>query len=55
MSQSHTAPVASGRRPPLALLALVTAIAPAALHMLVPSLPVLASAFDARVARFSWC
>lgn len=37
----------SGRRPPVALLALVTAIAPAALHMLVPALPLLADVFDA--------
>jgi hypothetical protein len=35
------------RGPPLVLLALVTAIAPAALHMLVPALPVLAWVFDA--------
>ena len=34
-------------RPPLILLALVTAIAPVALHMLVPALPLLAVAFDA--------
>jgi len=40
----------SGRRPPLALLVLVTAIAPAALHMLVPSLPLLATVFDAPAA-----
>src|SRR4029077_17634468 len=33
--------------PPIALLALVTAIAPAALHMLVPALPLLAVVFDA--------
>ena len=33
--------------PPIALLALVTAIAPAALHMLVPALPLLAAVFDA--------
>jgi DHA1 family bicyclomycin/chloramphenicol resistance-like MFS transporter len=32
---------------PLALLALVTAIAPAALHMLVPALPLLAAVFEA--------
>jgi DHA1 family bicyclomycin/chloramphenicol resistance-like MFS transporter len=37
----------SDRRPPLALLVLATAIAPAALHMLVPSLPLLAGVFDA--------
>jgi DHA1 family bicyclomycin/chloramphenicol resistance-like MFS transporter len=41
----------SGRRPPLALLVLVTAIAPAALHMLVPSLPLLATVFDAPAAN----
>jgi DHA1 family bicyclomycin/chloramphenicol resistance-like MFS transporter len=35
------------RPPPIALLALVTAIAPAALHMLVPALPLLAAVFDA--------
>jgi DHA1 family bicyclomycin/chloramphenicol resistance-like MFS transporter len=37
----------SPRAAPLALLALVTAIAPAALHMLVPALPLLAAVFDA--------
>ena len=46
-------PVAQiGRRstrsaPPLILLAIVTAVAPALLHMLVPALPMLAAAFDA--------
>jgi DHA1 family bicyclomycin/chloramphenicol resistance-like MFS transporter len=40
----------SGRRSPLALLVLVTAITPAALHMLVPSLPLLATVFDAPAA-----
>jgi MFS transporter, DHA1 family, multidrug resistance protein len=35
------------RPPPLVLLALVTAIAPVALHMLVPALPLLGAAFDA--------
>jgi len=46
-------PVAQiGRRstrsaPPLILLAVVTAVAPASLHMLVPALPVLAAVFDA--------
>jgi MFS transporter, DHA1 family, multidrug resistance protein len=34
-------------RPSLALLAVATAIAPAALHMLVPSLPLLAESFEA--------
>jgi DHA1 family bicyclomycin/chloramphenicol resistance-like MFS transporter len=38
------------RRPPLALLIIVTAIAPAALHMLVPSLPRLAAVFTAPAA-----
>lgn len=38
------------RRPSLALLALVTAIAPAALHMVVPSLPQLSVAFDSSPA-----
>ncbi len=33
--------------PPLILLAVLTALAPASLHMLVPALPVLAIAFDA--------
>ncbi len=37
----------SPRAPPIALLALVTAIAPAALHMLVPALPLLAAVFYA--------
>ena len=41
----------NGRRPPLALLVLVTAIAPAALHMVVPSLPLLATVFDAPAAN----
>ncbi len=35
------------RPPPLALLALISAIAPAALHMLVPLLPLLAAVFGA--------
>ncbi|MBV8118782.1 MAG: multidrug effflux MFS transporter [Alphaproteobacteria bacterium] len=35
------------RAPPLVLLALVTALAPATLHILVPALPMLAAAFDA--------
>ena len=38
-------------RPPLALLVLVTATAPAALHILVPSLPLLATVFHAPAAR----
>jgi DHA1 family bicyclomycin/chloramphenicol resistance-like MFS transporter len=37
----------TGRAPPLIILALVTAIAPAALHMLVPALPLLAMVFAA--------
>jgi DHA1 family bicyclomycin/chloramphenicol resistance-like MFS transporter len=36
------------RGPPLVLLVLVTALAPAALHMLVPALPMLGVVFDAR-------
>ena len=43
----------AGARPraaPIALLALVTAIAPAALHMLVPALPLLAAVFLAAPA-----
>jgi DHA1 family bicyclomycin/chloramphenicol resistance-like MFS transporter len=35
------------RAPPIVLLALVTALAPATLHILVPALPMLATAFDA--------
>jgi MFS transporter, DHA1 family, multidrug resistance protein len=42
---------ASPRAPPIALLALVTAIAPAALHMLVPAFPLLAADFDAAPTR----
>ena len=34
------------RSPPLTVLILITALAPAALHMLVPSLPLLAAVFD---------
>ena len=37
----------SPRPPPILVLALVTAITPAALYMLVASLPVLAMVFDA--------
>jgi MFS transporter, DHA1 family, multidrug resistance protein len=40
----------SRHRSPLALLVLATAIAPAALHMLVPSLPLLAAVFAAPAA-----
>jgi MFS transporter, DHA1 family, multidrug resistance protein len=36
----------SSRAPPLTLLALATALAPSALHMLVPALPLLAIVFD---------
>lgn len=43
-------PQMSGRGPPLTLLVLATAIAPAALHMLVPSLPLLAAVFAAPAA-----
>jgi DHA1 family bicyclomycin/chloramphenicol resistance-like MFS transporter len=42
---------ASPRAPAIALLALVTAIAPAALHVLVPAFPLLAADFDAAPAR----
>jgi len=41
---------ASPGAPPVALLALVTAIAPAALHVLVPAFPLLATDFDAAPA-----
>ena len=44
---ANASPVITRRGPPLILLALVTAIAPAALHMLVPALPMLAVVFDA--------
>ncbi len=44
---AHTRQVITRRRPPLVLLALVTAIAPASLHILVPALPSLAAIFDA--------
>ena len=42
MPIARTGGGASPRVPPIALLALVTAIAPAALHMLVPAFPLLA-------------
>jgi len=45
----------SPRPPPILVLALVTAITPAALHMLVPSLPVLAMVFDVAPGAFNWC
>src|SRR5205809_636507 len=44
---SIAVPPTSRRPPPLLLLALVTAIAPVALHILVPALPLLATVFDA--------
>jgi MFS transporter, DHA1 family, multidrug resistance protein len=44
-------PEASRSRSPIVLLVLVTAIAPASLHILVPSLPLLALVFDAPAAR----
>ena len=47
MRVALTGDEARPRPPPIALLALVTAIAPAALHMLVPALPLLAVVFDA--------
>jgi len=47
MRIANASQVITRRGPPLVLLALVTAIAPAALHMLVPALPVLAVVFDA--------
>ena len=47
MRIANASPVVTRRGPPLVLLALVTAIAPAALHMLVPALPMLAVVFDA--------
>ena len=52
-SAAKPSPKAEARRsrPPLALLVLVTATAPAALHILVPSLPLLATVFDAPAAR----
>ena len=52
-SAAKPSPKAEARRSraPLALLVLVTATAPAALHILVPSLPLLATVFDAPAAR----
>src|SRR5882724_6010717 len=47
MISTTAVPLVSRRPPPLVLLALVTAIAPVALHMLVPVLPVLAALFKA--------
>ena len=47
MTPTTAVPPATRHAPPLVLLALVTAIAPAALHMLVPALPLLAVVFEA--------
>ncbi len=47
MPIANAGPVITRRGAPLVLLALVTALAPAALHMLVPALPMLAVVFDA--------
>src|SRR5712691_8220728 len=47
MTSTAAVPPMTRRAPPLVLLALVTAIAPAALHMLVPALPLLAVVFAA--------
>jgi DHA1 family bicyclomycin/chloramphenicol resistance-like MFS transporter len=47
MPLAHASQAVTRRGSPLVLLALITAIAPAALHMLVPALPMLARAFDA--------
>src|SRR5438132_13615410 len=47
MTSTTAAPPMTRRPPPLVLLALVTAIAPVALHMLVPALPLLAAVFAA--------
>ena len=47
MPLAHASQAVTRRRPSLILLALVTAIAPAALHMLVPALPMLAAVFEA--------
>jgi MFS transporter, DHA1 family, multidrug resistance protein len=48
MRLAHISRVPAHRGPPLVLLALVTAVTPAALHILVPALPSLAAIFDAR-------
>ena len=50
MPLAHMSRMPTHRGPPLVLLALVTAVAPAALHILVPALPSLAAIFDARPA-----
>jgi DHA1 family bicyclomycin/chloramphenicol resistance-like MFS transporter len=47
MPLDRTGLVIARRGPPLVLLALVAAIAPASLHILVPALPMLAEVFDA--------
>ena len=47
MRIANASPVVTRRGAPLVLLALVTALAPAALHMLVPALPMLGLVFDA--------
>jgi MFS transporter, DHA1 family, multidrug resistance protein len=47
MTPPPAVPPVTRHAPPLVLLALVTAIAPAALHMLVPALPLLAAVFAA--------
>src|SRR5437763_12395752 len=47
MTATAGLPAMNRHAPPLVLLALVTAIAPVALHMLVPALPLLAVVFDA--------
>src|ERR1700738_3532441 len=47
MTSTTVVPPMTRRPPPLVLLALVTAIAPVALHILVPVLPVLAAMFEA--------
>jgi hypothetical protein len=46
MPLAHMSGVPTHRGPPLVLLALVTAVTPAALHILVPALPSLAAIFD---------
>src|SRR5258708_4163062 len=52
MTSTTAAPPMTRRPPPLVLLALVTAIAPVALHMLVPALPELAPAIVAYLAQW---
>lgn len=47
MPLEHSGRVVARLGPPLVLLTLVTAIAPASLHILVPALPMLAVVFDA--------